>query len=521
MHATKCNELAAQVSMLLSRCQRYRQRLFDFGVSEDELLQLGTQEREESSKSQGASSVEQLQIADLAFIEKQYIETRESSQEVDYFKQLMDIERSMENTTMALGFELKRTQAKYLEQAADFIRDQMARLQVETTRSESRLTRALSLRAPGKSSAGLVADLMQQEEQRPPLPPLATVVANNAQSNTAPGQHRIAGPDQGNCNDAGEEIAEIVSVSREDLEAASAAASEQVAAASLDRGRQAPLVAMEPAQRTEANDHTLLTAADRLPVMSRQRSSSMAAYPEHHQAQQRWATVSNALGIRRNQNTGSLAADGSTGAMARRFQSESRTSGLSRMINAAAARSTGGGSAGLSRLADQQPVPMAVGSDVEGNELVGAYLSSSNSSSLDSSSHSSGSPRRNPPHRSPLSNIASGFFTASIDSMVTSTTIGGGAEAFALLSASTSALGLVDEPSSSDSQLNTSNGTLVSATPSKPQAAAADSLPTGARPISMVIGSKSGSLGYFSGHRKMHETSPSLSSHSSSRLKSH
>ncbi|KAJ1890865.1 hypothetical protein LPJ81_005851 [Coemansia sp. IMI 209127] len=371
MHATKCNELAAQVSMLLSKCQRYRQRLVDVGVSEDELLQLGTQEREESSKSQRVSSAEQLQIADLAFIEKQYIETRESSQEADYFKQLMDIERSMENTTMALGFELKRTQAKYLEQAADFIRDQMARLQVETTRSESRLTRALSLRAPGKNAAGLVADLMQQE-QRPPLPPMATVVANNAQSNTAAGHRRIAGPDPGNSNDAGAEIAEIVSVSREDLEAASAAASEQVAAAALRRGRQASPVAVEPAQRTEENAHDLLASADRLPVMSRQRSSSMAAYPEHHQVQQRWATVSNALGIRRSQHTGNLAVDGSTGAVARGFQSESRTSGLSRMINAAAARSSSS-SGGPSRLAEQQPAPMAVGSDVEGNELQRQY----------------------------------------------------------------------------------------------------------------------------------------------------
>ncbi|KAJ2537800.1 hypothetical protein EV175_006613, partial [Coemansia sp. RSA 1933] len=97
MHAAKCNELTAQVSMLLARCQRYRQKLVDVGVSEDELLQLGTQRLDNSGNALHAtpasdSEQQQLQIADLAFIEKQYIETRESSQEADYFKQLMDIE---------------------------------------------------------------------------------------------------------------------------------------------------------------------------------------------------------------------------------------------------------------------------------------------------------------------------------------------------------------------------------------------------------------------------------------------
>ncbi|KAJ2540603.1 hypothetical protein EV175_006218, partial [Coemansia sp. RSA 1933] len=245
--------------------------------------------------------------------------------------------------------------------------------------------------------------------------------------------------------------------------------------------------------------------------MARQRSSSMTAYPDHNQTMQpRWATVSNALGIRRNQRAGSLAIDGSGGAVARGFQSESRTSGLSRMINASTSRQS-------SRLAEQQkPGAMALGSDIEGTSELGAYLSShSSNSSAGFSSSSSSPPRRVAPHRSPLSNIASGFFTASIDSMVTSTTVGGN-----------EALGLPEE--SHDVQLlNTSNGTLVAATP-KHRAAPVDFQPSsssGTRPISMVIGKSGGSssLGYFSGHRKMHETSPALSSHSSGggRLKSH
>ncbi|KAJ1958648.1 hypothetical protein EC988_000177 [Linderina pennispora] len=133
MHAAKCNELGSQVSMLLRRAERYRERLVAEGVGEKELLELAS-----DHSAEGRDKLEDLQITDQDFIETHYVETRESRQEADYFKQLMDIERSMENTTLALGFELKRTQAKYLQQAADFIREQMAKLQAEN-RAESRL----------------------------------------------------------------------------------------------------------------------------------------------------------------------------------------------------------------------------------------------------------------------------------------------------------------------------------------------------------------------------------------------
>ncbi|KAJ1942866.1 hypothetical protein FBU59_003072 [Linderina macrospora] len=142
MHATKCNELGSQVSMLLRRAERYRERLVAEGVSEKDLLELAN-----DHGSNGRDSLEDLQITDQDFIETHYVETRESRQEADYFKQLMDFERSMENTTLALGFELKRTQAKYLQQAADFIREQMAKLQTEN-RAESRLSATAAAARP-------------------------------------------------------------------------------------------------------------------------------------------------------------------------------------------------------------------------------------------------------------------------------------------------------------------------------------------------------------------------------------
>ncbi|KAJ1964600.1 hypothetical protein GGI12_001305, partial [Dipsacomyces acuminosporus] len=117
------------------------------GLNEGELLELavqhkdGAKDRKSRYAARQSASSEHLQIADQTFIETQYVETRESSQEADYFRQLMDIERSMENTTIALGFELKRTQAKYLQQAADFIREQMAKFQAEG-RPESRISLA-------------------------------------------------------------------------------------------------------------------------------------------------------------------------------------------------------------------------------------------------------------------------------------------------------------------------------------------------------------------------------------------
>ncbi|KAI7835187.1 hypothetical protein BX661DRAFT_176275 [Kickxella alabastrina] len=145
MHASKCNELSDQICMLLERCEKYKARLQAMGLTETQLLKMATRDQAgeeghlDSLVVKRSQPIEQMQIVDQAFFEKQYVETRESSQEADYFKKLMDIEKSMENTTMALGFELKRTQAKYLQQAADFIREQMARLQTEN-RSESRLS---------------------------------------------------------------------------------------------------------------------------------------------------------------------------------------------------------------------------------------------------------------------------------------------------------------------------------------------------------------------------------------------
>ncbi|PIA15495.1 hypothetical protein COEREDRAFT_82034 [Coemansia reversa NRRL 1564] len=120
MHAQKCDELSEQNSMLLHRCETYRRRLEQLGIDEAEILTLSAQP---------SSATSSLPIADQAFIETQFIETRESRQEADYFRRLMDIEQSMENTTIALGFELRRTQARFLQQAADFVREQLTRLQ--------------------------------------------------------------------------------------------------------------------------------------------------------------------------------------------------------------------------------------------------------------------------------------------------------------------------------------------------------------------------------------------------------
>ncbi|KAJ2581378.1 hypothetical protein EV177_010453, partial [Coemansia sp. RSA 1804] len=140
---------------------------------------------------------------------------------------------------------------------------------------------------------------------------------------------------------ADETVDVILSVSRKDLEAASTAAAEHVG--------------------KTGGSNSLADASlrvDQLPSVSKQRSSSMATYSEQQQ-QPRWATVSNALGIRRRNHAGSLAIDGSNNSnsyfptaadisggsiAARGFHSESRTSGLSRMINAAAGRSGGSGS---------------------------------------------------------------------------------------------------------------------------------------------------------------------------------
>ncbi|KAJ2165732.1 hypothetical protein GGH16_004296, partial [Coemansia sp. RSA 560] len=209
MHATKCDELATQVSMLLSRCTAYKTKLESMGVDEHELLVL-------SATKQSSVQVQTLQIADQAFIESQFIETRESRIEADYFKQLMDIERSMENTTIALGFELKRTQAKYLQQAADFIREQMARLQTERPdsrltlrRSDSRATIG-SMRSPtfdsspdpsnaarlagSQSPVRSLAASLSQLSKTQPLPPLPPNANSLAKQPHRPHQ-RIVGPE--------------------------------------------------------------------------------------------------------------------------------------------------------------------------------------------------------------------------------------------------------------------------------------------------------------------------------------
>ncbi|KAJ2778802.1 hypothetical protein GGI15_004069 [Coemansia interrupta] len=132
MHASKCDELGGQVAMLLGRCERLHGRLAAMGVAEDELLRLAAGAPAQHVAETGGPpdvhrAVEQIGVVDGAFIERQYVETRESAAEAEYFRQMMMYERSMENTTIALGFELKRTQAMYLQQAADFVREQMVR----------------------------------------------------------------------------------------------------------------------------------------------------------------------------------------------------------------------------------------------------------------------------------------------------------------------------------------------------------------------------------------------------------
>ncbi|KAJ1812731.1 hypothetical protein LPJ75_003509, partial [Coemansia sp. RSA 2598] len=186
MHASKCNELADQVTMLLDRCEKYRGRLVQMGVTEDELLRLaaGTA-KSKAVEMRPGQPIEQLSIVDSAFIETQYVETRESSQEADYFKQLMDIERSMENTTIALGFELKRTQAKYLQQAADFIREQMVRFQQPDGRSPeprgSSGSRAVS--SPAQTETPTMRGSPAASDNPPTLPavqPLSPVLSLTA-----------------------------------------------------------------------------------------------------------------------------------------------------------------------------------------------------------------------------------------------------------------------------------------------------------------------------------------------------
>ncbi|KAJ2779287.1 hypothetical protein H4R18_004095 [Coemansia javaensis] len=304
MHARRCNELTGQITLLLGRCEAYRARLVALGVSEPELLTLAA-----------GSSPEQLVIADQAFIESQYVETRESSSEADYFRQLMDIERSMENTTMALGFELKRTQAKYLGQAADFIREQMAHLQAGV-RAESRLSMRSPAAEPGAtfgspSPPPAVPPLPSSVDSQqpppavapPPLPPSAQAAAAPQQPQLRHRGQRIVGPEPA-------------------LEEAAALAAAVVASAPPRR--------QHPATMSSASAAAAVQAA-------------------------------------------------------RRVESESRASGLSRMLESASCS----------------------------DESTAADSDSTMANLLQLAA----SPRQS--HRSPLAGIASGFFSASQDSMAT------------------------------------------------------------------------------------------------------
>ncbi|KAJ2669911.1 hypothetical protein GGI25_006007 [Coemansia spiralis] len=472
MHASKCDELAAQVCLLLQRCESYKQKLVAVGVSEDEVLQLAT-----TAEKRQSSDSSKLQIADLAFIEKQYVETRESSQEADYFKQLMDIERSMENTTMALGFELKRTQAKYLQQAADFIREQMAKLQIEG-RSESRL----SMRSPVVRSSSvlskqgfyspdpaadeplpsLAASLMAKSQALPPLPPTTIVSAAGSEAEAVRVQtgglyphRRIAGPEVKQAADDSideKALEDVVNVTREDLVAAAAVSAEM---SLKTRPSAQPMQGTEAADQPTAPMHSVPTDK---PFASRERSPSVTPM----QPAPRWATLSGSSAHRPSGviESNKLSATDGLRIEARGFNSESRTSGLSRMINA--------GSSALAR----EPGSSAAESDAD-------LFHSSSSSALSSS------PRRS--HRSPLSNIASGFFSASQDSISTVAT-----SVLSSMSASISGgMGL--------HEAHLSSGTLV--TPTKKPAPFPEQQQQQQQPVG-------GSFGYFSGQRSKPEGKP-------------
>ncbi|KAJ2491117.1 hypothetical protein IWW37_002570 [Coemansia sp. RSA 2050] len=362
MHATKCNELSDQVCMLLDRCEKYKARLAIHGDTEDQLLQLVADAKGLATKQepvQKGGAIEQVQIIDQAFIERQYIETRESSQEVDYFKQLMDIERSMENTTIALGFELKRTQAKYLQQAADFIREQMARFQTDaraesrlSARSESRLSAVVSPAKPAEPPQLPPLPMSREPLVLPPVPPSvqpsSTVsYPSSSLAQALQAQHRrVAGAEPLQSRFATPD-AESVDVPIE-----------------VSIG--------------ELRNETKIVTGDRqfsgtMPL-SQQRSFADSLQ------QQRSATVSahshtRGLGVNLGSDTRSLGLG-------------SQASGLSRMV---------GGSPPVASI--------SAGSDISELSMADLLLLSN------------GSPRRS--HRSPLAAIASGFFSSSQKSMAT------------------------------------------------------------------------------------------------------
>ncbi|KAJ2062508.1 hypothetical protein GGI17_002400 [Coemansia sp. S146] len=425
MHATKCNELADQVCMLLDRCEKYKTRLVDLGDTEDQLLQLivdvkGSAIKQEPVQKGGA--IEQVQIVDQAFIERQYIETRESSQEVDYFKQLMDIERSMENTTIALGFELKRTQAKYLQQAADFIREQMARFQTDA-RAESRL----SVRSESRLSSVVISPVKSAEP--PQLPPLPV----HSEPLMLPPVPPSVQPSS------------VASYPSASLAQALQAQHRRVAGAEPPQSRfpipdtESVDMPIEVSIGELRKETTILAGGDR-PYAGTMPPSQQRSYVDSIQQQQRRsATVSVHSHLPRGLGVHLASAEDT-----RSFGSESRVSGLSRMI---------GGSTPVASL--------SAGSDTSELSLADLLLLSN------------GSPRRS--HRSPLAAIASGFFSSSQESMATT-----------IAHSDTAITDLTQH-----SLLHSSLATLV--TPTKPSTA----IEGGAQPIAV-----SNSMGYFSGHNR-------------------
>ncbi|KAJ2344133.1 hypothetical protein GGH92_004614, partial [Coemansia sp. RSA 2673] len=369
MHATKCNELAEQVCMLLDRCEKYKTRLVDLGDTEDQLLQLIADKRGSATKQepvQKGGAIEQVQIVDQAFIERQYIETRESSQEVDYFKQLMDIELSMENTTIALGFELKRTQAKYLQQAADFIREQMARFQTDA-RAESRL----SARSESRLSSLAISPV--QSAEPPQLPPLPT----HSEPLMLPPVPPSVQPSS------------VVSYPSSSLAQALQAQHRRVAGAEPPQSQltitdtESVDMPIEVSIGELRKETTILAGGDR-PFAGTMPPSLQRSYADSIQQQQerRSATVSVHSHLPRGLGVHLASAEDT-----RSFGSESRVvSGLSRMIGSST------------------PVAsLSAGSDTSELSMTDLLLLSS--------------PRRS--HRSPLAAIASGFFSSSQESMAT------------------------------------------------------------------------------------------------------
>ncbi|KAJ2881973.1 hypothetical protein FB639_002495, partial [Coemansia asiatica] len=362
MHATKCNELSEQVTMLLDRCQKYRARLVQLGVTEDELLVMAAG----SSKGgwveiiPGQPPIEQQSIVDSAFIESQYVETRESSQEADYFRQLMDIEQSMENTTIALGFELKRTQAKYLQQAADFVREQMVRLQQPNGRSESqRISRSKSVAYSARQTDSDAPPMLPAVQ---PKPDFYAAQSDNDEPPTLP---------------AVQPLSPVLS-----LTASLAQLGRPPVPPSAPTTAAADTVRSQPHRRIAgslASEPPASSPKEPTPTVSSSLaggSNSFATLPTHSPRPQDTA----GLGIDRQM---------------RGFDSEGRQSGLTRMVNP-----------GVTRIR---------------SSTITTVLQGSGSGSDSDSDSALSSPRTRRAHRSPLAAIASGFFASSQESMNTLT----------------------------------------------------------------------------------------------------